>query len=121
MNKKSIIILILLNIIILVLTGCVPSNKSIDDTPLNIADFYVLLGVTIMIYSGIINPPMVGIIGFTVLFLNLLFWNSFIKIINKENLEILFKKYVKLNVYLACVMSIIGIYRLFGASRLCRH
>ena len=40
MNKKSIIILILLNIIILVLTGCVPSNKSIDDTPLNIADFY---------------------------------------------------------------------------------
>ena len=61
---------------------------------INIADFYVLLGVTIMIYSGIINPPMVGIIGFTVLFLNLLFWNSFIKIINKENLEILFKKYV---------------------------
>ena len=80
---------------------------------INIADFYVLLGVTIMIYSGIINPPMVGIIGFTVLFLNLLFWNSFIKIINKENLEILFKKYVKLNVYLACVMSIIGIYQYF--------
>ncbi|NMA48992.1 MAG: hypothetical protein GX947_04390 [Tissierellia bacterium] len=40
MNKRSTIILILLSMIILVLTGCVPSNKSIDNTSLNIADFY---------------------------------------------------------------------------------
>ena len=40
MNKKSTTILILASLIILALTGCVPSNNSIDNTSLNIADFY---------------------------------------------------------------------------------
>lgn len=40
MNKKIAIIIILQSIIILVLIGCVPSNKSIDNTSLNIASFY---------------------------------------------------------------------------------
>ncbi|MFZ7103743.1 MAG: hypothetical protein ACOWWO_13960 [Peptococcaceae bacterium] len=40
MNKKNTIIIILQSIIILVLVGCVSSNKSIDNTSLNIADFY---------------------------------------------------------------------------------
>ncbi|NEU31939.1 hypothetical protein GN156_14290 [bacterium LRH843] len=39
-NKKITIIIILQSIIILVLIGCASSNKSIDSTSLNIADFY---------------------------------------------------------------------------------
>jgi hypothetical protein len=38
--KKTTIIIILQSIIILALVGCGSSNKSIDNTPLNIADFY---------------------------------------------------------------------------------
>lgn len=40
MNKKITIIFILQSIILLVLVGCGYSNKSIDNTSLNIADFY---------------------------------------------------------------------------------
>lgn len=40
MNRKNAIIIILQSIIILVLIGCTPSNKSIDNASLNIADFY---------------------------------------------------------------------------------
>ena len=40
MNKKIKVIIILQIIIILVLIGCGSSNKSIDNTSLNIADFY---------------------------------------------------------------------------------
>ncbi len=40
MNKKNTIIIILQIIIILVLVGCVSSNKSIDNRSINIADFY---------------------------------------------------------------------------------
>lgn len=40
MNKRNTIMIILQSIIILVLVGCVSSNKSIDNTSLNIADFY---------------------------------------------------------------------------------
>lgn len=40
MNKKSIIIFILQSIILLALVGCGSSNKTIDNTSLNIATFY---------------------------------------------------------------------------------
>ncbi len=40
MNKRNTIIIIFQCIIILVLAGCVSSNKSLDNTSLNIADFY---------------------------------------------------------------------------------
>lgn len=40
MNKKNTIIIILQIIIILVLVGCVSSNKSIDNRSITIADFY---------------------------------------------------------------------------------
>ncbi len=40
MNKKITIIFILQSIILLTLMGCGSSNKSIDNTSLNIADFY---------------------------------------------------------------------------------
>jgi hypothetical protein len=40
MNKKIIIIFILQSIILLALIGCGSSNNSIDNTSLNIADFY---------------------------------------------------------------------------------
>ena len=40
MNKKIAIIIILQSIIILTLVGCVSSNKPIDNSSLNIADFY---------------------------------------------------------------------------------
>lgn len=40
MNKKNTIMIILQMIIILVLTGCIASNQPVDNTSLDIADFY---------------------------------------------------------------------------------
>lgn len=76
---------------------------------------YVFLFIgTILTILGVSKMGMTAsIIGFTALFLNMLFWLLVYNNTNIENTEALFEYYININIGFACVIGVLGIYQYF--------
>lgn len=107
---ESLIYLISVLLIVINLLYILASSKKYY---INVASIFILVGTIVLLYSMFINPPIVGIVGFAVIYLNLILWYSVSRAVNKEKLTTLFVKFIKINIYFGCITAMLGLYQYF--------
>lgn len=86
---------------------------SLKNLKVNCITVFIGVGLVVLLYSFLINPAIVGVIGFAVLFLNLLFWDLFMRNTQKEKLDSFFRLFLKVNVIFAVITALLGAYQYF--------
>jgi hypothetical protein len=92
--------------------------KRIKNIKINIVSVFMIIGFISMVITFISYKPIVSIVGYGVLFLNLMLWNIFLKNLDTKYLENFFKYLIKLNVGCALIIALSGIYQYYIDSSL---
>lgn len=99
--------------VILILINLLYALLSARKLYINAVSVFMLIGGITLLYSMLVNPPVIGFIGFSVIYLNLLLWYSISRVIRGQKLTFLFSKLIELNVYFGCVTAMLGLYQYF--------
>lgn len=74
---------------------------------------FLFIGIILTILGISKMGLIASVIGFTAIFLNMLFWLLVYNNTKSENVESLFKFYININIGFACIIGILGIYQYF--------
>lgn len=86
---------------------------SLKNARVNCVTAFFFIGVLVFVYSILLNPLAVSLVGYIAFFANLLFWVLFFSKYKHKDLNDFIHFYLKVNIIFATVTAIFGIYQYF--------